>query len=104
MRRLPTPPSAAAVDAFPAWAALGPAGRGELLHRLADLVDAHTEDIAIVETVDMGMLHESMRLRLVARGAVNFRTYADLAASYEERHWSSKGTANTVVRMPAGRR
>ncbi len=92
----------AAVDAFPAWAALGPAGRGELLHRLADLVDAHTEDIAIVETVDMGMLHESMRLRLVARGAVNFRTYADLAASYEERHWSSKGTANTVVRMPAG--
>ena len=50
----------------------------------------------------MGMLHESMRLRLVARGAVNFRTYADLAASYEERHWSSKGTANTVVRMPAG--
>ena len=69
---------------------------------MADLIDANTEDIAIVETVDMGMLHESMRLRLVARGAVNFRTYADLAASYEERHWSSKGTANTVVRMPAG--
>jgi acyl-CoA reductase-like NAD-dependent aldehyde dehydrogenase len=92
----------AAVDAFPAWAALGPARRGELLHRLADLIDEHTEEIAIVETVDMGMLHESMRLRLVARGAVNFRTYADLATSYEERHWSSKGTANTVVRMPAG--
>ncbi len=92
----------AAVDAFPAWAGLGPAGRSELLHRLADLIDANTEDIAIVETVDMGMLHESMRLRLVARGAVNFRTYADLAASYAERHWSSKGTANTVVRMPAG--
>jgi len=92
----------AAVDAFPAWAALGPVRRGELLHRLADLIDARTEDIAIVETVDMAMLHESMRLRLVARGAVNFRTYADLAASYEERHWSSKGTANTVVRMPAG--
>ncbi|MGI9029343.1 MAG: aldehyde dehydrogenase family protein [Ilumatobacteraceae bacterium] len=92
----------AAVDAFPAWAALGPLRRGELLHRLADLIDARTEDIAIVETVDMAMLHESMRLRLVARGAVNFRTYADLAASYEERHWSSKGTANTVVRMPAG--
>ncbi|MEJ7720090.1 MAG: aldehyde dehydrogenase family protein [Ilumatobacteraceae bacterium] len=48
------------------------------------------------------MLYESMRLRLVARGAVNFRTYADLAATYEERHWSSKGTENTVQRMPAG--
>jgi betaine-aldehyde dehydrogenase/5-carboxymethyl-2-hydroxymuconic-semialdehyde dehydrogenase len=92
----------AAMDAFAGWAALGSKGRAELLHRLADLIDAHNDEIAIVETVDMGMLHESMRQRLVARGAVNFRTYADLAATYEERQWSSKGTANTVVRMPAG--
>ncbi len=92
----------AAVMAFREWADLGPQGRAEHLHRLADLIDAHTEEIAIVETVDMGMLHESMRARLVARGAVNMRTYADLAASYEERQWSSKGTRNTVVRMPAG--
>jgi len=92
----------AAIAAFPEWAALGPAGRAPYLHRLADLIDAHTEDIAIVETLDMGMLHESMRLRLVARGALNFRTYADLASAYEERRWSSKGTANTVQRMPAG--
>ena len=92
----------AAVHAFPSGQTLGPKGRAELLHRLADLIDAHNDEIAIVETVDMGMLHESMRQRLVARGAVNFRTYADLAATYEERQWSSKGTANTVVRMPAG--
>ena len=92
----------AAVMAFRDWADLGPPGRAEHLHRLADLIDAHNDEIAIVETVDMGMLHESMRARLVARGAVNFRTYADLAASYEERQWSSKGTRNTVVRMPAG--
>jgi acyl-CoA reductase-like NAD-dependent aldehyde dehydrogenase len=92
----------AAMDAFAGWADLGSKGRAELLHRLADLIDTHNDEIAIVETVDMGMLHESMRQRLVARGAVNFRTYADLAASYEERQWSSKGTANTVVRMPAG--
>ncbi|MDQ3470670.1 MAG: aldehyde dehydrogenase family protein, partial [Actinomycetota bacterium] len=77
-------------------------GRAGYLYRLADLIDAHNDDIAIVETLDMGMPHESMRLRLVARGAVKFRTYADLAASHEERHWSSKGTANTVQRMPAG--
>ena len=92
----------AALVAFRSWADLGPAGRAPYLHRLADLIDEHNDAIAIVETNDMGMLHESMRLRLVARGAVNFRTYADLAASYEERQWSSKGTANTVVRMPAG--
>ena len=92
----------AATVAFREWADLGPDGRAPYLHRLADLIDEHNDEIAIVETVDMGMLHESMRLRLVARGAINFRTYADLAAGYEERHWSSKGTVNTVQRMPAG--
>ena len=92
----------AAVMAFRTWADLGPRGRAEHLHRLADLIDAHNDEIAIVETVDMGMLHESMRLRLVARGAVNFRTYADLAAAYEERRWSSKGTAQHG-RADAGR-
>jgi betaine-aldehyde dehydrogenase/5-carboxymethyl-2-hydroxymuconic-semialdehyde dehydrogenase len=92
----------AAANAFPAWAELGPQRRGELLHRLADAIDAHNDEIAIVETVDMGMLHASMRERLVARGALNFRTYADQACEHHERVWSSKGTANTVVRMPAG--
>jgi acyl-CoA reductase-like NAD-dependent aldehyde dehydrogenase len=92
----------AAQVAFRPWADLGAVARAEHLHRLADLIVAHTDDIAIVETVDMGMLHESMRARLVARGAENFRLYADLALRHEERAWSSKGTRNTVVRMPAG--
>jgi 5-carboxymethyl-2-hydroxymuconic-semialdehyde dehydrogenase len=92
----------AAQVAFRDWAALGPAGRAPYLHRLADLIVERTDDIAIVETVDMAMLHESMRARLVARGAENFRLYADLAAAHEERVWTAKGTRNTVVRMPAG--
>ena len=29
----------AAVEAFPGWAAMGPHGRSEVLHRLADLID-----------------------------------------------------------------
>ena len=31
----------AAYNAFPDWAALGPAGRAEYLHRLADLIEAN---------------------------------------------------------------
>ena len=92
----------AAVDAFPAWAALGAAGRAEVLHRLADLIDAHVPSLAAVECLDMAMLEESLRLRVLARGARNFRAYADLACEYEERTWSSNGTANRVIRMPAG--
>lgn len=92
----------AAVDAAEGWAALGPSGRGPLLRRLADLIDDAVPDLARVECADMAMLEESLRLRVLSRGARNFRAYADLAESYEERVWSSGGTRNRVIRMPAG--
>jgi acyl-CoA reductase-like NAD-dependent aldehyde dehydrogenase len=92
----------AAQEAFPAWAALTTAQRAAHLHRLADVIDANIDRIAEVECLDMAMLHESLRLRVVPRGAVNLRNYADLALAHEERTWSSKGTANRVIRMPAG--
>jgi betaine-aldehyde dehydrogenase/5-carboxymethyl-2-hydroxymuconic-semialdehyde dehydrogenase len=92
----------AAHDAFPGWAALGPAGRAAHLHRLADLIDANVERLAAVACADMAMLLRSLRARVIARGALNYRNYADLAVAYEERDWHSKGTWNRVQRMPAG--
>jgi len=92
----------AAADAFGTWASHGPSGRGPLLRRLADLIDANIEPLATVECADMAMLHESLRLRVLSRGARNFRAYADLAEDYQERAWSSNGTANRVLRRPAG--
>ena len=93
---------AAAVGAFPAWAALGARGRAVHLMRLADLIDANVERIAAVECLDMAMLEESLRLRVIPRGARNYRAYAELAAGYEERVWESNGTRNRVERMPSG--
>ena len=92
----------AATAAFPAWAALGVHERGKYLRRLADLIDANVERIAAVEVLDMAMLEESLRLRVIGRGARNFRAYAELAEHYEPRRWASNGTHNTVLRMPAG--
>lgn len=92
----------AACAAFPGWAALSPAERAPFFHRLADLIEANVEALAMVECCDMGMLLESLRLRVIARGAANFRNYADLARDHVERTWSSRGTANRVLRMPAG--
>ncbi|HEX2359792.1 MAG TPA: aldehyde dehydrogenase family protein [Solirubrobacterales bacterium] len=93
---------AAAQDAFEAWAALGPDGRLPFLRRLADLIDENVDRIAAVECEDMAMLLESLRARVISRGARNFRAYAELAAAYRERVWSSNGTFNRVIRMPAG--
>jgi len=92
----------AADDAFPAWARLGPAGRAEHLRRLADLIDANVEPLATVECEDMAMLLRSLKARVIARGARNYRAYADLAAAYEERDWRSNGTWNRVQRLPSG--
>src|SRR3954447_22112976 len=88
--------------ACPAWAALGPAGRAPIMHRLADLIDEHVEQLAAVECRDMAMLLRSLRARGIHRGARNFRAYADLAMAYEERDWRSNGTWNRIQRMPAG--
>ena len=92
----------AAEAAFPSWSALSVNERTAYLDRLADLIDRDVDAIAHVECLDMAMLEESLRLRVIGRGARNFRAYAELARNYEPRRWSSNGTANTVLRMPAG--
>ncbi len=92
----------AAHAAFAEWAALGAVGRARHLHRLAELIERDVDALAAVECADMAMLLRSLRARVIARGARNFRSYADLAVAYEERDWRSNGTWNRVQRMPAG--
>lgn len=93
---------AAAVEGFATWGSWAPQERAEVMHRLADLIEAHTDDIAMVECLDMGFRLESMQQRLVARGALNFRLYADLVVDHAEREWDAKGMHQWVQRMPAG--
>ena len=45
---------AAAKKVFPAWAALTPFARGELLFRFADLVRQHSEELAVLEARNVG--------------------------------------------------
>ena len=92
----------AAVEGFKTWSAMPPAERNAVLHKLADLIEANADAIALLECLDMAMLHESLKLRLVPRGALNFRNYADIVGESVERDWSSRGTRNRVIRDPAG--
>ena len=92
----------AAVEAFADWSAASISERAACMHRLADLIDANVKALARLECLDMAMLQESLELRVIPRGARNFRAYADLAGEYAGRTWSSNGTANAVLRMPAG--
>lgn len=93
---------AAAVDGFATWSATPVEQRAQVMHKLADLIDANAAAIATVECLDMAMLHRSLQARLIPRGARNFRAYADLMAAHAPRHWQSNGTDNRVLRAPAG--
>jgi acyl-CoA reductase-like NAD-dependent aldehyde dehydrogenase len=45
---------AAAKAAFPAWRAVAPSDRARLLRRLATLVEEHLEELALLETRNVG--------------------------------------------------
>ncbi len=95
---------AAAGRAFPAWAALGAAGRQEVLGRLADAIDAAVPELAKVETVDNGSLYEAMRLRVLPRAANNIRFFADFAVErlHEAPRTLHGGERNSVRYDPSG--
>lgn len=94
---------AAARAAFPAWRDLGPHGRGELLHRLADLVEANIEPLANLETLDNGALLRSHRRGVMPRVAHNLRFFADWAMN-ELHHeaFETRGHSNTISWDPSG--
>jgi len=92
----------AARAAFPAWAALGADGRGEHLLRLADLIEERVETLAAVETADNGSLLEASRLRVMKRGAMNVRRFAEWAIERDERRWEANDATFRVRHDPSG--
>lgn len=94
---------AAARAAFPAWRDLGPRGRGDILHRLADLVEGNVEQLAQLETLDNGSLLRSHRRGVMPRVAMNIRFFADWSLN-ELAHpvWQTRGHDNVVSWDPSG--
>ena len=94
---------AAAKSAFKGWAALGPKKRGELLHKLADLVEANIETLAQLETMDNGSLLRSHRRGVMPRVALNIRFFADWAIN-ELHHevFETRGHSNNISWDPSG--
>ncbi len=94
---------AAARTAFPGWARLGPKGRGEILHRIADLVEARVEEFAQLETRDNGSLLRSHRRGVMPRVALNMRFFADYAINdLSHPDFDTRGHTNVVSWDPAG--
>jgi aminomuconate-semialdehyde/2-hydroxymuconate-6-semialdehyde dehydrogenase len=61
------------------WPRMGLAERGAILHRLADLIMDHRDELALADTTDMGKPLADSRGNDVPRSAQNFRFFADHA-------------------------
>lgn len=93
----------AAQRAFPAWNRMAAAERGRILLRLADLIEAHAEDLARLETLDTGHpLRDSRRLD-VPRTAACFRYFGGMADKFQgETIPVEPGFLNYTLREPVG--
>lgn len=93
----------AAKKAFPAWSKLGPQGRGALLLKLAELVEANVETLSQIETLDNGSLLRSHRRGVMPRVAMNIRFFAEYAMN-ELSHpdFETRGHTNHVSWDPSG--
>ena len=88
---------------FPAWAALGAQKRGELLFKLADLIEENIETLANIETLDNGALLRSNLRGVMPRVAMNIRFFADWAINNLKHDvFETRGHSNNVSWDPSG--
>ena len=92
----------AAKAAFPAWRDTPAKERKRLLHRVADLIEANAEEIALLESLDTGQPIRFMS-KAATRAAQNFRFFADRAESARDGlTLPSEHHLNYTTRQPIG--
>ena len=94
---------AAAERAFPAWSRLAAAERGRVLLRLAELIEANTEELARLESLDTGHPIRDSRALDVPRTAACFRYFGGMADKFQgETIPVEAGFLNYTLREPVG--
>lgn len=94
---------AAAKRAFPGWAATPGAERGRLLMKLADRIEACSDELAHLESLDTGHPLRDSRILDVPRTAACFRYFGGIADKIEGKVIPvDAGFLNYVQRKPIG--
>ena len=94
---------ALAVEAFPIWSGSSAHERAAILHRLADLIDSHGDELARLESIDQGKPFSLARDLEIPRAAANLRFFAD-AVRQTRSEFYDLGTQglNYTLRRPRG--
>jgi len=93
----------AAQRAFPGWARLAAADRGRVLLKLADLIEAHAEELARLESLDTGHPLKDSRALDVPRTAACYRYFGGMADKFQgDVVPVEAGFLNYLLREPVG--
>jgi len=85
------------------WSRMDPRGRMEVLARFADLVEAHAEDFALLDTLDMGKPISDMLAIDVPGSVSNLRFFAEVVDKMEGAVTNTTASAlHYVLRQPMG--
>lgn len=93
----------AAAGAFPRWSAAPALERSAVLLRIADLIDANLEDLALAESVDTGKPLSLARSLDIPRASANFRFFATaILHTRSDAHPTDHSALNYTLRRPRG--
>ncbi len=93
----------AARKAFAVWSKTPVAKRAAIMHRIADLIDEESEDLARLETLDTGKPLALAKTLDIPRSAYNFRFFADYVKGLGTECFQTDDVAlNYAVRRPVG--
>ena len=85
------------------WTRMGPRQRQTLLFKIADLIEAHADELAQLETLDNGKPFSESRNVDIPASADTFRYYAGwITKIYGETNPSDPGFFNFTLREPVG--
>ena len=93
----------AAENVFPAWSRMAAMDRGRILLKLADLIEANSEELARLESLDTGHPIRDSRMLDVPRTAVTYRYFGGMADKFQgEQIPVEAGFLNYTLREPVG--
>lgn len=93
----------AAQAAFPSWSKTSAMDRGRILLRLADLIEAHGDELARLESLDTGHPIRDSRGLDVPRTAATYRYFGGMADKFQgEQIPVEAGFLNYTLREPVG--
>ncbi|MBK7935635.1 MAG: aldehyde dehydrogenase [Lewinellaceae bacterium] len=92
----------AATAAFPAWAAMPPEQRHDILRAISDGISANLDRLAEAESLDSGKTVATARTVDIPRAAQNFRFFATALLHFASESHHMPGSLSYTLRQPLG--